>query len=119
MGHDAEFEEFWKKYPRKIGKLLARKAYATARKQATQQELLDGVEAYIKHKPGYADFAHPGSWLRAGRWMDEWEAPPKPMHAAPLADWWDECQRLHGRRCNGQQGHATQMYIDRHKAATA
>lgn len=117
MGHDAEFEEFWKKYPRKIGKLLARKAFTTARKQATQQELLDGVDAYIQHKPGYADFAHPGSWLRAGRWMDEWEAPPKPMHAAPLVDWWDECQRLHGRTCNGQYGHALRMGRERMAAS--
>ena len=118
MAHESEFQDWWMHYPRKVGRLAALKAYEKARKVASQDELLKGVAQYVKYKPGYADFAHPATWLTQGRWMDEWDAPPKPLHAAPFVDWYDECQRLHGRRCNGQQGHATQMYIDRHNEAS-
>lgn len=37
--------------------------------------------------------------------------------AADDSDWFDECQRLHGRRCNGRVGHANQMAIDASKQA--
>lgn len=31
-------------------------------------------------------------------------------------DWFSECQRLHGRSCNGQSGHALQMVLDADRA---
>lgn len=70
-----DFEVFWQHYPRKIGKLAAKKAFDRAVKSggATLTELLDGIAAYLKHKPAYADWAHPSTWLNAGRWMDEYD----------------------------------------------
>lgn len=76
----AGFDEFWKAYPRKVSKLLAMKAWSKALKLATAEQIMAGVEQYKKHKPEYADWAFPASWLNAGRWMDEWEQiiqPPK------------------------------------------
>lgn len=71
----AEFDEFWQCYPRKIAKLAAQKAYEKARRSGvSQQELIAGVERYIRHKPAYADWAFPASWLNKGRWADEWDA---------------------------------------------
>lgn len=69
---DAEqaFEEFWKAYPRKVGKLKARKAYAQALKQATSAEILAALSVTVwDDNPKYRP--HPTSWLNAGRWMDE------------------------------------------------
>src|SRR5689334_4632778 len=70
---EADFDLFWAKYPRRVAKLAAMKAFAKARTVATLDELLAGVDNYIRHKPDYADWAHASSWLNAGRWMDEYE----------------------------------------------
>lgn len=104
------FAEFWAKYPRKVGKLAAQKAYAQARTAngATQAELLAGIDAYVKHKPAYADFAHPSSWLRAGRWMDEWTG-PLPSVQRGSVDWWEECKELHGGACTKRWDHEMKM----------
>jgi hypothetical protein len=59
-----------------VGKLAAKQAYQKARHLATSEELLAGVEAYKYAKPGYADWCHPATWLRQGRWMDEPDAKP-------------------------------------------
>lgn len=65
------FEEFWRAFPNRIGKLHAKKAYEKARKSVSQQELLDGVDRYISMKPSWQDYCHPATWLNQGRWMDE------------------------------------------------
>ncbi len=66
-----DFAAFWALYPRKVKKLLAEPAYRKALKQATHEEIMAGLQTYLKTKPAYADWAHPTSWLNAGRWMDE------------------------------------------------
>jgi hypothetical protein len=69
---EADFQEFWSKYPRRVGKLAAKKEYDKVRRGGTSQdELMDGIEQYIRTKPTYADFCHPRTWLSQGRWMDE------------------------------------------------
>jgi hypothetical protein len=77
------FVEFWAAYPIRVGRLSAIKAYATAIKLATPAEILAGVEHYKAVKPAWQAWAHPASWLRAGRWMDE--APPaEPVRERPF-----------------------------------
>jgi hypothetical protein len=71
----SDFDQFWAAYPRRIGKLDAIKAYAKARTVATGAEILAGVALYIRHKPEYADWCHPATWLNRGRWMDEYDVP--------------------------------------------
>lgn len=71
----SDFDDWWAKYPRKIGKLAAEKAYAAASKKTTPDELIAGIDRYLKMKPAYADFCHPRTWLMQGRWMDGQEAP--------------------------------------------
>lgn len=98
MAFEADFETFWRAYPRRIGKLAASKAYVKARRAGvTQQQLLDGIAKYVKGKPPYADFCHPSTWLNQGRWEDEFDAPAgtrqaeRPFTATELAqarDWW-------------------------------
>lgn len=68
-----DFAEFWFRYPRRVGKLAARQAYHSALKLASAAEILAGLERYLAHKPSYADWCHPVTFLRQGRWMDEYD----------------------------------------------
>lgn len=70
-----DFDVFWQRYPRRIGRIAAQKAYVKARKTATADDIIAGVDRYIAHKPQYADYCHPTTWLNQGRWMDEYTAP--------------------------------------------
>lgn len=89
---DAAFEEFWRVFPRKVGKLAARKEYDKVRRGGIgQEELLDGVAQYIRTKPSYADWCHPRTWLSQGRWLDEVPTPRARVeccHEPPCPDSW-------------------------------
>lgn len=73
---DDLFAEFWKAYPRKVGKDAARKAFE---KRKPDRALLDlmlvAVAAQQKGrdwtKDGGQFIPHPSTWLNQGRWMDE------------------------------------------------
>jgi hypothetical protein len=68
----SDFELWWSRYPEKVGKGKAREKYGHARKQATAQELLDGIAKYIANKPADRAFCHPATWLHQERWRDEY-----------------------------------------------
>ena len=70
------FEDWWKLYPRKVGKLDAAKAYAAAiKKGATHDELALGIRAFcqllLERGTDRSFVPYPATWLRDGRWMDE------------------------------------------------
>ena len=110
------FSQFWAAYPRRIGKLAAQKAYQKARRGASAEEILAGLEAYMLTMPREERFRpHPATWLNQGRWMDEF---PERQRVQPQEDWFDQCRRLHDLRCNGRYGHAIQMGIDAERAAS-
>lgn len=70
-----EFLAFWKKYPRKIGRLAAAKAYDKARRIASHDEIMDGVMRYpFSFDPSKQP--HATTWLNGGRWMVEADTPP-------------------------------------------
>ena len=90
---DPEFRAFWACYPRRVGKLDAQKAYKKARKLASAEAILDGVERYKRTKPDWQDWAHPSTWLNKGRWMDEEDVPvvkakPECRHDPPCYNVW-------------------------------
>lgn len=70
------FETFWQAYPHRVGKLAAQKAHAKALRSATPGDILAGVQRYVRTKPDWQTWAHPTSWLNAGRWMDQIGADP-------------------------------------------
>lgn len=64
-----QFEEFWKEYPRKIDRAAAFKAFKSALKRATLEDLLAGAIAYRNdptRKPEYTKY--PATWLNSGSW---------------------------------------------------
>ena len=69
----SDFDFFWRIYPRKVGKLAAKRAFEKALKGgAVAAELVAAVER--ARWPGDVQFIpHPATWLNQGRWMD---APP-------------------------------------------
>lgn len=80
-----EFDHWYAQYPRKEAKENARKAFTKARRQASLQELLSGLERYIISVKGKDRqyIALPGSWLNAGRWQDEIPDTTKPAANSP------------------------------------
>lgn len=80
---EREFEDWYAAYPRHVGKGAARKAYRTARKKASADELMAAaVRATEQYRGKEEQFVpHPSSWLNAERWLDQ--APPK-------RDWRDD-----------------------------
>lgn len=79
------FEEFWERYPRRIGKAAARKAYAKAVKRAAHDDIMFGLSQQM---PSLASreqqyIPHPSTWLNQERWNDDADhnAPINPTHA--------------------------------------
>lgn len=100
MPRDLGFGEWWAKYPRKVGRLAAEKAYRKTVEHglATPTQLMAGLKNYCIYKPLDQPWCHPTTWLNQGRWSDlepeqardqRIEAPrmatpaPKPQQAIP------------------------------------
>lgn len=67
----ADFKVWYAKYPRKVAPRKAEGAYLAARRRgATAEDLLAGLDRYMRTKPEYADWAHPTTWLNGDRWKD-------------------------------------------------
>lgn len=80
------FETWYEVFPRKVGKVVAQKAYSAALKAMSPQALQDAVEAFAaieNERTGYQSLkgkakqdalkfvVHPATWLNQGRWDDE------------------------------------------------
>ena len=87
---DAEFETWWKAYPRKTAKGNAKTPYRTARKKVSAEILIDAVGAYARAVAGKDPkfIAHASTWLNGERWLDE--APVSTTAPSPADDDWEE-----------------------------
>ena len=67
------FAEFWTSYPRRVDKGGARKAWAAAVKLADPAVIIAGAVRYAAETKGREPrhIAHPATWLRGERWLDE------------------------------------------------
>lgn len=76
-----EFEQFWKLYPRKVGKIAAKKSWDKICKDNDPKTILDGLTRFANdpNKPSLEFLPHPATWLNEGRWEDE----PYPAKQAP------------------------------------
>jgi DNA-binding MarR family transcriptional regulator len=72
-----EFLQFWDRYPRKISKAAARKAYVKALKTETHDRIMYGLSQQMPSLAAReAQFIpHPATWLDQERWNDEPEQP--------------------------------------------
>ncbi|MDJ0342213.1 helix-turn-helix domain-containing protein [Streptomyces sp. H10-C2] len=80
--HLAEFEIFWKAYPKRMAKPDARKAWKAALKDgADPAQIITAAEAYALAKRGKDPqfIKYPAGWLRSARYEDE----PEPAATGP------------------------------------
>jgi hypothetical protein len=79
-------EQFWAAYPRKVEKVNAMKALDKVRKTRILkwQILIEAVKHYAVATHGSKYIKHPATWLNAGCWDDEPDA-PRPQTFADIA----------------------------------
>jgi hypothetical protein len=80
------FDEFWERYPRKVGKGQARKAYAKAVRIAGHDAIMFGLSQQIPTMNASEKqfIPHASTWLNGERWDDEPEQPNRMAgHQAP------------------------------------
>ena len=71
------FDEFWKEYPRKLDKGAAFKAFRSALKVATFEQILAGAIAYRNDPNRDSEFTkYPATWLNADAWENEIQPSP-------------------------------------------
>ena len=86
---DGSFDEFWRAYPRKKGKIAAEKAFAKviSKNLATADELIAGARRYAAERDGQEGrfTKYPAGWLNEGRWADEESGVDRPRAGAASA----------------------------------
>lgn len=85
---EADFDEWYKTYPRKKKPGDARKAYAKARKIATKRQLLDGAEMLarlVRNQQQELKFTpYPATWLNAESWTEDVEPERSQFEPPPM-----------------------------------
>ena len=86
---DSEFDAWWQRYPRKVGKGRARTKYRAARKKTSAEELDRGLAALIAASVGAEPrfIPHASTWLEGERWLDEAATPERPRVYVDEADY--------------------------------
>lgn len=70
------FDEFWERYPRKVGKEAARKAWAKLVKAKTDpQTIMDRLDIWLEfwdvQRNGVQYVKHPQGWMNSGLYLDD------------------------------------------------
>jgi hypothetical protein len=90
--NEALFEEFWKVYPRRDGKLQARRKFDKALKVAKFEVILEGARRYRDDPNRTREFTKmPQTWLYHGCWDNE-PLPERSLTAIDLKLWRDKKQ---------------------------
>jgi hypothetical protein len=73
----ANFNEFWQRYPRKVGKGAARKAYGKAAKKVAHDDVMHALSVQMPALESKEQqyMPHASTWLNGERWDDEPEQP--------------------------------------------
>lgn len=93
------FDEFWKIYPKRVGKGAARLAFAKALKKADALRLLEGAEQYAASRIS-ADkqfTLNPATWLNQERWDDEMTTLESSLPDADTS-WYDELRARRAKK---------------------
>lgn len=67
------FDDFWKAYPRKVGKGAARKSFMKALSITSSEKIMRAVNEFRRNCIGRDPqfICHPATWLNQERWDDE------------------------------------------------
>jgi len=72
----AFFEQFWKVWPNKVGKLVAERAFTKAFAKHGLEPIMAGLERYLLEKPADRPWLNPATFLNQERFLDEPAAEP-------------------------------------------
>lgn len=109
---DELFEEFWTAYPRKLDKAKAFRAFKSALKRASFEDLLAGVLLYRNDPKRDPEFTkYPATWLNSDAWENAHE-PSKDSEAARKAT-----ERRDKERAAADRFLAEQKEQERHASA--
>lgn len=88
MTRQEQFEYWWKQYPRKVAKGNARKAFEKALKNASADEIIQGLMSQLTYYSSLDSqfIPHPATWLNGERWSDEPQQPRQNNRKRTLAD---------------------------------
>jgi hypothetical protein len=75
-------ENFWPRYPNKVGKADAERSFAKARRQASLAAILAGLDRYVA-KTDDRPWCNPATWLNQARWTDQPAEVPRQARASP------------------------------------
>jgi len=69
----AAFDEFWQRYPHKMGKGAAHRSFVriAKSKKVHFSEIMAGLDRYIRDKPQDLNWCYPATWLNQERWCDQ------------------------------------------------
>ena len=71
-----KFKEFWKLYPRKVKKFVARRIWGRLSNKEIE-EIFNVINDHIVRWKEVQFIPHPSTWLNQKRWEDELEPLPK------------------------------------------
>jgi Helix-turn-helix domain len=84
---ETEFnEQFWPRCPKKHGRKDALKAFIKARKRVTLEQIMRGLDTYIRTKEDWRHWKDPAAWLNGERWNDE----PPPRSRSKVVEAFDQ-----------------------------
>jgi hypothetical protein len=87
--YSSQFEEFWKLYPKKVGKKGAYREWQRAVKVTASETIIQAVAAYARSDKAQGEYCwNPQTWLSQGHWEDDpasWQNRNGNSHAAPSA----------------------------------
>lgn len=113
----ANFEEFYKLYPRKMSPKAALKAYKTAMKEVNHETIMKGLRAQLpdmmsKYNTDKSWVKHPEFWLSKGCWADETADKTAPSNSMSDAEIFStECGQ---RALKRGFGYALKDFVARH-----
>lgn len=104
LTYETEFEDLWKKYPKKAGKEMAKKDYIKARKDGVEKETIeDGMGRYIEYlkimETEDRYIKNGSTWFHQRCWDDDYTVKKvqqkNPLNEMIRHDWdYDELEKL-------------------------
>lgn len=81
IDRNCRFEEFWESYPKKVGKVAAKKAWDKAIKAHDPKTIIEAAKTYGLQQTGKSGsyIKHPQGWLNDGRFLDPVSSVAEPI----------------------------------------
>lgn len=93
----AAFSTFWSRYPKRVGRRDAEKAFERAGKRADFDAIMAGLDRYVRKRDD-RPWCNPATWLNQDRWTDEEYEDPIPQNRRPKS----AVQELTEKLANGK-----------------